>query len=100
MSPYFYSTARKSERITGLAGMRPPDRRGIASNGRIAKLFTGQGHGFIRMANGREVFFHRADIREGNSINDFAVGDVVIFELLDDHVSGARALDVSRRSGR
>ena len=80
--------------------LRPEPPRGRAATGRVIKLFTGQGHGFIRMADDREVFFHRADIKEGHSINDFAVGDVVTFELLDDRLSGARALDVKLRRSR
>ena len=49
----------------------------------------GQGHGFIRLANGQEVFFHRSDVREA-----------VTFELLDDRISGARAVQVDRRKPR
>src|SRR5262245_44163754 len=76
---------------------RPAERRGAASTGRIVKLLIGQGHGFIRIAGGREVFFHRSDLEDGISFNDFAVGDPVTFELLDDAVSGARALKVKER---
>lgn len=59
----------------------------------------GQGHGFIRLADDRDIFFHRSDLREGTSFNDLTVGDVVTFEMLDDAVSGARALRVGRRRG-
>jgi cold shock CspA family protein len=76
---------------------RPAERRGAASTGRIVKLLIGQGHGFIRIASGREVFFHRSDLEDGISFNDFAVGDPVSFELLEDAVSGARALKVKQR---
>jgi cold shock CspA family protein len=76
---------------------RPAERRGAASTGRIVKLLIGQGHGFIRIAGGREVFFHRTDLEDGVSFNDFAVGDPVAFELLEDAVSGARALKVKPR---
>jgi cold shock CspA family protein len=61
---------------------------------------VGQGHGFIRLSDNRDVFFHRSDLLEGTSFNDFAVGDTVTFELLEDAVSGARALRVTRRSPR
>jgi hypothetical protein len=59
----------------------------------------GQGHGYIRVSS-REVYFHRADLQEGTSFNDLQIGDTVKFELLEDAVSGARALRVvkSRRS--
>jgi len=57
----------------------------------------GQGHGFVRLASGREIYFHRSDLEDGISFNDFAIGDPVSFELLEDSVSGARALKVKRR---
>ena len=50
--------------------------------------------------NDREVFFHRSDVREGTSFNDFAVGDAVTLEVLEDDVSGARAVRVARRTRR
>jgi cold shock CspA family protein len=68
--------------------------------GRIVTLFVGQGHGFIRLANDREVFFHRSDVRVGTSFNDFAIGDTVKFDLLEDNVSGPRAIKVVRRPRR
>jgi cold shock CspA family protein len=83
----------------GAAG-RPVQRGGTPSVGRILALFIGQSHGFIRLADRREVFFHRSDVREGASFNEFAVGDTVKFELLDDPVSGPRAVRVERRRPR
>lgn len=77
--------------------MRPAEQHGVASSGRIVRLFVGQSHGFIRARDDREVFFHRGDVQEGASFNDFEVGDAVVFELLADAVSGARALKVRRR---
>ena len=74
--------------------------RGTPATGRIAKLMVGQGHGVIRSRNDREVFFHRSDMGEGTTFNDLRVGDVVAFELLDDQVSGARALRLERRSAK
>ena len=79
---------------------RLAEQRGVVTHGRIVKLLVGQGHGFIRVTNEREVFFHRSDVREGTSFNDFAVGDEVTFELLEDKISGARALWVERRRPR
>jgi cold shock CspA family protein len=76
---------------------RPAERRGAVATGRIAKLLIGQSHGFIRVSNGREIYFHRSDLEDGISFNDFAIGDVVSFELLEDAVSGARALRVKHR---
>jgi cold shock CspA family protein len=63
-------------------------------------MLVGQGHGFIRLRDGREVYFHRADLQEGHEFNDFTTGDRVAFELLDDTVSGARAVRVARPSRR
>lgn len=57
----------------------------------------GQGHGFIRLANHRDVFFHRSDLSEGTSFNELAVGDPVTFDLVEDPISGARALGVCVR---
>jgi cold shock CspA family protein len=60
----------------------------------------GQGHGFIRSADGRKVFFHRSDLREGVSFSEFVVDQPVQFDLLDDPISGPRALQVQRRRPR
>jgi len=79
---------------------RPAEHPTTPSSGRIVTLFIGQGHGFIRLASDREIFFHRSDVCEGTSFNDFAVGDAVSFELLEDRLSGARALRVERRRPR
>jgi len=67
------------------------ERRGKPSTGRIITLFIGQSHGFIRLASGRAVFFHRSDVLDG---------ELVKFELLEDEVSGPRALQVERRRPR
>jgi cold shock CspA family protein len=73
-----------------------PRLRGTAATGRIVKLVVGQGHGFIRLADRREIYFHRGDLKEGTPFNGFRVGDSVEFELLEDRFSGARALQVRR----
>jgi hypothetical protein len=72
------------------------DRRGTPATGRIAKLFVGRGHGFVRVTHERELFFHRADLEEGTAFNELRVGDAVSCELYEDAVSGARALHVAR----
>ena len=100
MREWFYGAVRKTVPTARHAAKRPSDARGIVSTGRIAKLFVGQGHGFIRLADDREVFFHRSDLGEGTSFNDFVVGDSVTFELFEDAVSGARALRVRHRRPR
>lgn len=73
--------------------MVPPS-PGAFSSGRIIKLMIGQGYGFIRMADHRGVFFHRADLRDGIAFNDLVVGHAVTFELINDPISGARARGV------
>ena len=76
---------------------RPVAARGRPAIGRIVRLMVGQSHGFIRLSDSREIFFHRADLEEGTSFNSLHVGDAVAFELLEDAVSGARAQRVARR---
>lgn len=77
--------------------MPPTNPRVAASSGRIVKLLIGQRHGFIRLPNHREVFFHRSDLREGTFFSELVVGDPVTFELVEDPISGARARSVQRR---
>jgi cold shock CspA family protein len=89
----YYAVPRKSKSPSG----KPIDLRGRPATGRISSLLVGQGHGQIRCRDGLAIFFHRADLQEGTSFNDLQVGDTVAFELLDDSVSGPRALRVSRR---
>jgi hypothetical protein len=95
---YFYGTGRKgAPNVPGKPSRNYP--QGQPATGRIAKLLVGQGHGFIRLQD-REVFFHRGDLRDGTAFNDLRIGDCVSFELLEDSVSGARALRVMRRPRR
>ena len=70
------------------------DPRGKPATGRIARLLTGQAHGFIRLGDDREIYFHRSDLAEGTSFNGLDIGQAVTFELLEDAVSGARAVRV------
>ena len=79
---------------------KPSDVRGMPCSGRIVALVLGQGHGFIRTRDGRKVFFHRSDVREGVSFSGLAVDQAVIFELFEDPISGPRALQVQRRRPR
>jgi cold shock CspA family protein len=93
---YFYSPAPKSRMTLPNKLSRPKDLRGKPETGRIVRILTGQGHGYIRLRNEREVYFHRADLRDNTTFNSFQIGDVVTFELLEDTVSGPRALRVAR----
>jgi cold shock CspA family protein len=96
VTQYFYGVTRKLSRDHAHVGQRPPERNGLVTVGHIAKLFVGQVHGFIRVSDRREIYFHRTDLRERTSINDLRIGDRVVFELLEDRVSGARAVRVGR----
>ena len=64
--------------------------------GTIARLLVGQAYGYIRLADRRDVYFHRGDLVEGTPFNEFTVGDTLAFELLEDRFSGPRALSVRR----
>jgi len=94
---YFYGATRKGSPKPSGKRSRPNELSGQPVSGKIVSLMIGQGHGFIRLPNEREVYFHRADLEEGTAFNDLQVGDAVNFELLDDAVSGARALRVARQ---
>ena len=74
---------------------RPNAPASTPSTGRIARLLIGQSYGFIRVRNGQAVFFHRADLRDAMAFNTLQVGDLVAFELVDDRLSGARAIRVA-----
>jgi cold shock CspA family protein len=73
-----------------------PTLPGRPTIGRITRLSHGQGHGFLRAEDDREVYFHRADVTGG--FNDLVVGDAVTFDLFDDPVTGPRALRL-RKAG-
>jgi hypothetical protein len=94
VGPYLFGT---TQRHANRATQEP---RGKASVGHVAKLFVGQGYGFILTATSREIYFHRADLCEGISINDLRITDRVIFELFEDDISGARALRVAQQGRR
>jgi cold shock CspA family protein len=88
----------RRRRATAGIDSAPPRRQGTPATGCIVKLVVGQAHGFIRLQDRREIYFHRGDLSEGTQFNSFKVGDVVAFELLEDRFSGARALQVTRRA--
>lgn len=94
---YFYGAGKAVPQRSGRPS-RPTDARGQPVTGRIVSMLVGQCHGFIRLPDARQVFFHRADLEEGTAFNELEIGDAVVFELLDDTVSGARALRVARRT--
>ena len=72
-------------------GPSKPVYTGKQAKGRIKALTRGQGSGIISGPKG-DVFFHKADFQ--GKFWDLNVGDRVIFELLDDSISGPRAQNV------
>jgi cold shock CspA family protein len=66
---------------------------GPAMKGRITELSHGRLCGVIQASDGQAVFFHGRDL-EGAKFNDMQVGGSVIFELIDDRISGPRAARV------
>ena len=80
--------------------MRSPSSRGVPSRpvhagkettGKVKSLTRGQACGMIRHADG-DVFFHKADFK--GEFFDLQVGDKVVFELLNDPISGKLAQNV------
>jgi cold shock CspA family protein len=70
------------------AGPARSEIRASTAKGKIKRLVGGQGSGLISAARG-DVFFHKSDV-EGKYW-ELQVGDPVVFELLDDPISGPRA---------
>lgn len=65
----------------------------VAMTGRITKLIRSRACGFIRAANGQEVFFHASDLH-GAKYDDLVDRVSVRFDLIADLVSGPRAARV------
>lgn len=68
-------------------GSSKPVYAGPVMRGRIKLLVRGQGSGIISASRGN-VFFHKSEV-EGRYW-DLNIGDRVVFELLDDPISGPR----------
>src|SRR5262245_34257449 len=93
---YLYGQLHLGSRGRSLRVTPPVERRAVPSWGRIVALAVGQGTGFISLDAGGKVFFHRADLQPPTSINHLELGDAVEFDLVEDLVSGARAVRVRR----
>jgi len=70
------------------------DQRGSPTTGRVARILYGQGFGFIRIEERRDVFFHRKDVF-GGMFNELSVDDDVTLELIEDALTGPRAVRVA-----
>jgi cold shock CspA family protein len=88
--------APRSTRGGGRAKGEKIDQRGRPTTGRIARILYGQGFGFIRVDARRDVFFHRKDVF-GGTFNELAVDDRVALELIEDALTGPRAVRVAPR---
>ena len=77
---------------------QPLPERGRPRTGGVLRIARGQGQGYIRLEDGRDVFFDRRDLIDVG-FNDLVVGDSVAFELIDDRFSGPRAVLVRRVDG-
>jgi cold shock CspA family protein len=78
------------------AAPTPPT--GKPGTGRILRIVTGQNHGFIKDAHGRELFFHRSDFGDDAAFYRLVEGEEVAFELIEDRVSGPRAIRVRKNA--
>jgi cold shock CspA family protein len=74
------------------------EERGRRMTGCIARIRHGQGDGFIRAEDDRQLFFHRSDVRIAR-FNALAVRDPVAFEVIEDKLAGPRAVKVKRAAG-
>ena len=78
-------------RSHSVASSSKPVYAGKPTKGRIKFLIRGQGSGIISAPRG-DVFFHKSEV--SGKFWDLNVGDRVVFELLDDSISGPRAQNV------
>jgi cold shock CspA family protein len=82
-------------RRKGRAKGEKPEERGRRAVGRILRMLYGQSYGLIRMSDRRDVFFHRKDAKAA-LFNALEIGDRVVFELIEDSLTGPRAVRVTR----
>jgi cold shock CspA family protein len=88
--------ARTPRAIRGRAKGEKVDQRGRPMTGRVTRILYGQGFGFIRVDERRDVFFHRKDVF-GGTFNELVVDDHVALELVEDALTGPRAVRVAPR---
>lgn len=81
----------RSKTTPSHVGPTKPVHAGKVTKGRVKALTRGQASGIITAPRG-DVFFHKADFQ--GQFWDLKVGDRVVFELLDDTISGPRAQNV------
>jgi len=64
--------------------------------GTIKRVVRDRGFGFIRSAEGREIFFHRSSLQELD-FDALKEGDAVAFEV-EDGPKGPRAIEIRSTS--
>jgi cold shock CspA family protein len=67
--------------------------------GRVLRVIRGRACGFIRAANGQDVFFHASDLHR-LKLDDLEESPAVQFHLVADAVSGPRAIKVRKSIDR
>jgi cold shock CspA family protein len=80
----------RSDAVSSARGTKPVY-AGQQTRGRVKHLWGGQGSGIISAPRG-DVFFHKSDVN--GKYWDLKIGERVVFELLDDPISGPRAQNV------
>jgi cold shock CspA family protein len=73
------------------------DPRGRATTGTVVTITRGRGDGYIRESRAELLYFHRGDA-VGGTFNDLNIGDAVTFEVIEDTVSGPRAVRVAKKT--
>jgi cold shock CspA family protein len=73
-----------------------PEASGQPTSGQIVRIVRGLGHGILRAADERAMFFHRTDVADAR-FNDLVVGDSVAFQVIEDHVTGPRGVCVRKK---
>ena len=66
--------------------------------GRISKIMTGRGFGFIELDEGKDIFFHCSDV-EGD-FKDLEEGNLVSYETTEGRDGKDKAINVKSLSRR
>jgi cold shock protein len=69
------------------------------TKGSIKRVMKDRGYGFIKMEDGREIFFHMSAL-QGLDFNGLTEGDLVECDVQNDRYNrGFKAVNVKRVSG-
>ena len=64
-------------------------------NGTVKFFNTAKGYGFITDEGGKDIFFHRSNVKETGFRDTLKQGDVVSFEVQNGQ-KGKRAVNIAR----